>query len=218
MSSVNGQHGLLGELEEVEQVLTQLLEKLSNVNNLLTPIEHSLRAEDFSSSGSYILGTSNGLVCILSGNIKGDPLSNAIENTRGKGRKFPSIIKGADRSETKTTCDSILKVVKGKTIAYVVNLRWANMPSINDNNVVVIGNRYYNDPNNALETLSSRFQKLGLKVMYDRGEFGGGPLTYRLTEFAREVGNMPAFEITLSRKCAENHERVADILESFTTL
>jgi hypothetical protein len=221
MSSVNGHRGLLGELEEVEQVLSQLLEKLSNVNNLLTPLEHSLRAEDFSSSGSYILGTSNGLVCVLSGNIKGDPLSGAIEKTRGKGRKFPSIIKGADRSETKTTCDSILKIVKGKprgkSIAYVVNLRWANMPSINDN-AIVIGNRYYNDSNSALETLSSQFQKLGLKVMYDRGEFGGGPLTYRLTEFARKAGNMPVFEITLSRKCAENHERVADILESFTNL
>jgi len=223
MSNLDERHGLLGELEKTERVLSQLLGKLSNVNNLLTPIEHSLRAEDFSSSGSYILGTSNGIVCILSGNIKGDPLSDSIENTRGKGRKLPSIIKGADRSETQSTCDSILKIVRGKPggnpINYVINLRWANFPSIiKDDDVIVIGNRFYNDPKNALEKLSSRFQELGLSVMFDSGEFGGGPLTYRLTEFARDVGDMPIFEITLSRNCAENHERVADILESFTIL
>ncbi len=223
MSGLNKQHGLLRELEKAEQVLSQLLGKLSNVNNLLTPIEHSLRAEDFSSSGSYILGTSDGIVCVLSGSIKGDPLSNSIENTRGKGRKLPSIIKGTDRSETKSTCDSILKIVRGKsgenTINYVINLRWANFSSIiNSEDIIIIGNRFYNDPSNALTKLSSRFEELGLKVLYDAGEFGGGPLTYRLTEFARQIGNMPIFEITLSRKCAENHERVADILESFTKL
>ena len=222
MSSLNESHGLLGELEKVEGVLLQILEKLSNVNSILVPLEHSLTAKDFSSSESYVHGTADGIVCVLSANIKGDPLFNSIENTRGKGRKLPSIIKGADRSETKTTCDSILKIVRGKprgnSINYVINLRWANMPSINDDDVIVIGIRFYSDPSNVLETLSSRFLGLGLKVMYDRGEFGGGPLTYRLTELAREAGNVPIFEITLSRKCAENHERVTDILESFTIL
>jgi len=223
MSSLNEQHGLLEELEKAERILSQLLGRLSNVNGLLSPIEHSLRAEDFSSSGSYILGTSNGIVCVLSGAIRGDPLSNSIENTRGKGRKYPSIIKGADRSETKSTCDSILKIVKGKPgghpINYVINLRWATFPSIiNSEDVIVIGNRFYNDPGNTLETLSSQFQKLGLRVIHDVGEFGGGPLTYRLTEFARKVGNIPTFEVTLSQNFAENHERVADILESFTIL
>ena len=148
MSSLNGNHSLLQELERAEIVLNRLLEKISNVSDFLRPLEHSLRAEDFASSGSYIPGTSNGVVCVLSSLIKGDPLYSSIGMIRGMGLKLPAIIKGSDRSETKSTCDSILKIIEGKPggtpINYVINLRWANLPSIvDDSNVVVIGKRFH---------------------------------------------------------------------------
>ncbi|MCK5389432.1 MAG: hypothetical protein KAJ36_03025, partial [Candidatus Thorarchaeota archaeon] len=114
MSSLNRHRSLLQELERTETVLNRLLKKISNVSDLLRPLEHSLRAEDFSSSGSYVPGTSNGVVCVLSSLIKGDPLSSSIDLIRGKGLKLPAIIKGSDRSETKSTCDSILKIIEGK--------------------------------------------------------------------------------------------------------
>ena len=223
MSSLNERHSLLKELEKAESVLTRLFEKISNVTELLGPLEHTLRTEDFSSSGSYVPGSSNGIVCVLSALIKGDPLSDSIELTRGKGRSLPSIIKGSDRSETKSTCDSILKIVDGKPggkpIDYVINLRWANLPSvIDDPYIVVIGKRFYYDQKDALKQLNNRFKQMGIKFLQDNGQFGGGPLTYRLTELARKLENMSVFEITLSRSFAENHERVAEILESFTIL
>ncbi len=223
MSNVNGHRSLLQELERAEIVLNKLLKKISDVSNFLRPIEHSLRTEEFSSSGSYVPGTSNGIVCVLSSLIKGDPLSSSLDLIRGRGLKLPSIIKGSDRSETKSTCDSILKIIEGKPsgtpIDYVINLRWANLPSIiNDANVVVIGKRYSYRKKEAMQKLSSRIEELGFQILEDEGQFGGGPLTYRLTELARKRRNMTVLEITLSQRLAENHDRVAEILESLTIL
>ncbi len=223
MSSLNGHRSLLQELERVEIVLNRLLEKISNVSDFLRPLEHSLRAEDFSSSGSYVPGTSNGVVCVLSSLIKGDPLSSSIDLIKGRRLKLPAIIKGSDRSETKSTCDSILKIIEGKPggtpIDYVINLRWANLPSIiNDTNVVVIGNRYNYRKKEALKKLHIRFKELDFQILEDVGQFGGGPLTYRLTGLARKQGNMTVLEVTLSHRMAENHDRVAEILESLTIL
>ena len=72
MSSVNERHGLLEDLERTENVLEGLLRKISNVNEYLSPLEHMLRAEDFSSTGSYIPGVSDGIVCMLPDNLRMD--------------------------------------------------------------------------------------------------------------------------------------------------
>lgn len=223
MSSMNGHRSLLQELERADIVLNRLLKKISNVSDFLKPLEHSLRAEEFSSNGSYVPGTSSGVVCVLSSLIKGDPLSSSIDLIKGKGLKLPSIIKGSDRSETKSTCDSILKIIEGKPggtpIDYVINLRWANLPSIvNDSNVVVIGKRYNYGKKETMNKLYIRFKELDFQIHEDVGQFGGGPLTYRLTELARKLGNMTVLEITLSHRLAENHDRVAEILGSLTIL
>ncbi len=69
-----------------------------------------------------------------------------------------------------------------------------------------------------MKKLQTRFEEIGFQVLEDVGQFGGGPLTYRLTELARKLGNMTVLEITLSHCIAENHDRVAEILESLTIL
>ncbi len=223
MSSLNERRSLLQELERTETVLNRLLKKISKVSDYLRPIEHSLRSEEVSSSGLYVPGTSNGVVCVLSALIKGDPLSSSIELIRGRGLTLPAIIRGSDRSETKSTCDSILKIIEGKPggtpIDYVINLRWANLPSVVDGiNVLVIGNRFHYRKEETMKKLNIRFKELDFHVLEDVGQFGGGPLTYRLTELARKLRNMIVLEITLSRGFAEDHERVANILESLTIL
>ena len=223
MSSSNEQRSLLQELERVEDVLGRLLKRIAEVNNRLKPLEHSMRTDEFASSGSYIPGTSNGFVCILSALIKGDPLSNSIGLLRGSGLKLPGIIKGSDRSETKSTCDSILKIVEanlgGTSIDYIINLRWANLPSVVDGSkVVVIGKRFHVCNEEPMRKLQRRFNELGFKILEDVGEFGGGPLTYRLTELARKHGKITVLEITLSRNFAGNHDSVAKILEAITIL
>ncbi|MGY5858761.1 MAG: hypothetical protein RTU63_05290 [Candidatus Thorarchaeota archaeon] len=223
MSSVNERHSLLEEIERTENVLEGLLRKISNVSKYLSPLEHMLRAEDFSSTGSYQPGVSDGIVCVLSAMIKGDPLANSIELIKGKGRNLPAVIKGSDRSETKSTCDSILKIVEGnpggKPITFVINLRWANLPpAIDGKSVLVVGKRFSYDQKGSLKKLYNRFKEIGITVLEDQGQFGGGPLTFRLMQLARKLQSMTILEITLSRHFAENHKRVADILESFTIL
>jgi len=223
MSSLNEPPSLLQELERAESVLGNLFEKISKVNSYLKPLEHSLRTEEFSSSGSYIPGASNGIVCILSALIKGDPLFNSVESIRGKGRKLPAIIMGSDRSETKSTCNSILKILEGNPsgiqISYIINLRWANLPPVIDStNALVIGTRYLHSQKDVLKTLYNRLQEDGFQILEDRGEFGGGPLAYKLTEFAKKIGNITVLEITFSRHFAENQEKVVKILESLTIL
>ena len=64
MSSLNGRPNLLQELERAESVLNKLLTKISSINDSLKPLEQTLRAEDFSSSGLFIPGTSPGIVCV----------------------------------------------------------------------------------------------------------------------------------------------------------
>ncbi|TFG31797.1 hypothetical protein EU528_05210 [Candidatus Thorarchaeota archaeon] len=223
MSSLKDQRGILQELEKLESVLSGTFKKLSVINDHLRPLEHSLRAQEFSSSGSYVRGMSNGIVCILSALIKGDPLAISIESIKGTGRKFPAIIKGSDRSETNSTCESILKIVEGKPggipINYVINLRWANLPPVIDGrNVLIVGTRYYHGRKDALKKLYNQLQEIGCQILEDRGEFGGGLLTFKMTELAKKIGNITVLEITLSRHLAQDHERVADILESLTIL
>ena len=222
MSSANERH-LLAEIEKTEKVLEGLFQKISKVNEYLGPLEHTLRSEDLSSTGSFIPGMSEGIVCVLSAIIKGDPLANSISSITGKGRKFPSIIKGSDRSETKSTCDSILKIVEGNPgglpISFVINLRWANLPSsINSNKILVLGKRYIHDQRRNLKKLSERYEEMGIEVLEDRGQFGGGLLTFKLANLARKLQTMSVIEITLSRHLAEDSKRVAEILESFTIL
>jgi hypothetical protein len=223
MSRANEHHSLLKELERTESVLEGLLSKISIVSKCLTPLEHKLRDDDFSSTGSFIPGVSHSVVCVLSAMIRGDPLANSIDLIRGKGRNLPTIIRGSDRSETKQTCDSILKIVEGKMsgnpISFIANLRWANLPAIIDGkNILVIGKRFFYEQNNSLKMLHDKFKESGITLLEDQGQYGGGPLTFALTQLARKTRTISVFEITLSRHLAEDHSRVAEILESLTDL
>ena len=223
MSNLNERQNLLKELERTEDVLQRLHGNISNVSEFLIPLEHELRSEDFSSTGSFVPGITNGIVCVLSAMIKGDPLATSIELTKGKGRRYPSIIKGSDRSETESTCNSILNIVKGKTganpINFVINLRWANLPSVIDGeNKVVIGKRFYYDKKDSLKKLYTKFKEVGIDYHEDSGEFGGGLLAFKLTHLARKIQTITVLEITLSRHFAEDYERVAEILEAITIL
>ena len=101
---------LLKELEHTESVLQDLLDVLVNLNSTLKPIEREMKVSDFASSGEYVQGESNGVVCILSGLIQGDPLQRILQ-ARGRGRDIPSLIKAGDRSESEITVESIVNMI-----------------------------------------------------------------------------------------------------------
>jgi hypothetical protein len=203
---------LLQELERTESVLEVLLTRLANLNAALEPIERDMRVTDFASSGVYVQGSSRGIVCVLSGLIKGDPLERVLSSLKGRG--VPALIKAGDRSEFQSTVDSIVNMVlaedQKKPIKYVINLRWSQFPSpIEKENIAILGTRYLKGD---VASLRKEIETLGVVVLEDEGEFGGGPLVY---EFIRALVNRSdslIFELTLSKRLTENIPLVIGIL------
>ena len=223
MTSASEAANLFRELERAEEILGSLLLRLSSFHASLESVESNLRADDFSTSGLFVQGSTNAIVCALTADIKGDPIHDAFEGLRGKGFRLPVVIKGSDRSESQTTCDSIMKIIRAqlklKTSELIVNLRWSPLPAVIDGSrAVVLGTRYGHGDAREISTFKEKLTELNLQVLEDNGEFGGGLLTYKLAELAREVGNVLVVEMTLSSALAGNVSKIAEILEAITTL
>ncbi len=56
--------------------------------------------------------------------------------------------------------------------------------------------------------------ELGVSVLSDRGEYGGGPLVYAITRALPTKTNLLVFELTLSMSVAQEPDIVAQILDS----
>lgn len=215
MSGARKRRGLLQELERTEKVLEVLLTRLSNLNSALEPIEREMRVTDFASSGVYVQGASRGIVCVLSGLIKGDPFERVFSEKRGSG--IPALIKAGDRSESPSTVESIVNMVHAedqkKPVEFVVNLRWSVFPGlIEKENIAIIGTRYLSGKPREVKKLKAELEALGVIVLEDDGEYGGGPLVY---EFIMSFKNKPeplVIELTLSLKLSENVTQVTKIL------
>jgi hypothetical protein len=216
MSETRNERSLLLELERTEMILQELLTRLSSLNSALEPIERDLKICDFAESGEFVQGSSKGIVCILSGLIHGDPLQKVLTE-KGRGRDIPALIKAGDRSESQGTIDSIVSMIyaqdQKQSLEYVINLRWAELPSsLEGENVVIIGSRYSMTTAIRVSKLKEGLKKLGHKVLYDDGEFGGGPLVYEIVKLFGDRRNLVIIELTLTRQVVENSDSVTKIL------
>ena len=175
-----------------------------------------MKVSDFASSGEYVQGESRGVVCVLSGLIQGDPLQRILTE-KGRGRDIPAMIKAGDRSESPMTVVSILNMLHAEdqkqSLEFVINLRWAELPAMLEReNVVIVGTRYQSGNSIRLMKLETELEKIGLKIVSDNGEFGGGPLTYEIVRSFNTRNNLLATELTLSRLVVENDVLVIQIL------
>ncbi|MFW9810319.1 MAG: hypothetical protein ACFFE6_13155 [Candidatus Thorarchaeota archaeon] len=217
MSGARKQSGFLQELERTERVLEVLLTRLSELNSALEPIEKMMRVSDFASSGVYVQGASRGVVCVLSGLIRGDPFDRLLNENRGRG--IPALIKAGDRSESQSTVESIVSMVhakdQSKSVEFIVNLRWSVLPKpIEKENIMIVGTRYLSGNPQEVRRLIVELQGLGIEILEDDGEFGGGPLVY---EFIKSYNNKQTplvVELTLSHKLSENQNLVTKILNT----
>ncbi|MFW9768140.1 MAG: hypothetical protein ACFFF9_06425 [Candidatus Thorarchaeota archaeon] len=209
---------LLHELERAESVLNVLLERLSDLNAALEPIERSMRVSDFSSSGVFVQGASRGVVCVLSGLIQGDPLERVLSNLKGRG--IPTLIKSSDRTESQSTVASIVNMVTAedqkKHVEYIVNLRWSEFPRpIERENVAILGTRYLKGD---VTLLRKMIESLGVVVLEDAGEFGGGPLVSELIRTFEKRSDQLILELTISHGLSENIPlliRILNIIAGF---
>ncbi|MHA3963570.1 MAG: hypothetical protein AM325_008510 [Candidatus Thorarchaeota archaeon SMTZ1-45] len=216
MSNSENQSNFLKDLEHTEIVLQDLLATLSSLNSALKPIESRMKLSDFASSGEYVQGSSKGIVCVLSGLIRGDPLEKILTE-KGRGKDIPTLIKAGDRSESQATVESIVNILhaedKKRSLEYIINLRWAEFPSLLEDGMVVIrGTRYVGGSPLRLTKLEANLGKLGLRVLKDSGEFGGGPLSYRIAKSFINRHNLLIAELTLSRQVIESDNVVIKIL------
>ena len=216
MIKSSSQRGLLKELERTEIVLQDLLTTLSNLNSALKPIEREMKVSDFASSGEYVQGASRGVVCVLTGLIQGDPIQRILTEI-GRGRDIPALIKAGDRSESDMTVESIVNRLHAedqkRSLEYMLNLRWAELPEpLEREKVVIIGTRYESGNSIRLTKLETELEKIGLKIVRDNGEFGGGPLTYEIVKSFSNRRNLLVAELTLSLQVVENDTAVIQIL------
>ena len=217
MSKSRGRKSILKELENTEVVLQDLLSTLADLNSTLIPIERNLRVGDFSSNGEFVQGASRGVVCILSGLIQGDPLQRILSE-HGRGRDIPSLIKAGDRSESPVTVESIINMLHAEdqkqNLEFVVNLRWAEFPEpLEKELIAIIGERYSSGSTISRTKLEVGLKEIGLKLLGDDGEFGGGPLVYEIIKSFGEKRSPLVVELTLSRNIAENQTKVIGILK-----
>jgi hypothetical protein len=207
---------LLHELERAENVLNVLLKRLSELNAALEPIERKMRVTDFSSSGVFVQGTSRGVVCVLSGLIRGDPLERVLSTLKGRG--VPTLIKAGDRTESQSTIESILNMLvaedEKKQIEYIVNLRWSELPQpIERKDVAILGTRYLKGD---VTILRKKIEALGVVILEDAGEFGGGPLVYELIRVFSDRSEQLILELTISKGLSENVPLLTSILNVIT--
>ncbi|MFX1482932.1 MAG: hypothetical protein ACFFCP_07055 [Promethearchaeota archaeon] len=220
MSGVNKKPGLLQELERTEEVLDVLLRRLVNLKAILEPIEMQMRVTDFETSGIFTMGVSRGIVCVLSGLIKGDPLERILNDKGSRG--FPALIKASDRSESPSTVESIMNMVlaqnKKKQVEYIINLRWSLLPEpLEKEYTIIVGTRYISGKSQDIERLFSGLKGLGIEIVEDRGEYGGGPLAYNLGKSFRDRPDLLIMELTLSQRLSENDTLVSRILNLLAT-
>jgi len=148
--------------------------------------------------------------------IQGDPLQKIL-TVKGRGRDIPALIKASDRSESPMTVESIVNMLHAenqkRSLEYVVNLRWAELPaSLEREKVVIIGTRYESGNSIRLMKLETELEKIGLKILADNGEFGGGPLVYEIIKSFCNKRNLLVVELTLSRQVVENDIAVMQML------
>ncbi len=215
MSGSRKNRGLLQELERTEEVLEDLLSRVSNLNVALEPIEREMRITDFASSGVFVRGVSRGIVCVLSGLIRGDPLERVLREKSGRG--IPTLIKAGNRSESAPTVESVVNMVhaedRKKPVEFVINLRWSALPELIDSeNTMIFGTRYFSGLPHEVRRLRNEFEKLGVIIYEDNGEYGGGPLAYEFIKSFKHKSEILIVEITLSLKLLENINLVTGIL------
>ncbi|MHA1480106.1 MAG: hypothetical protein ACTSQZ_01610, partial [Candidatus Thorarchaeota archaeon] len=96
----------------------------------------------------------------------------------------------------------------------IINLQNALMISFREKDeVIIIGKRYIQDENEMLRKFENQFRGVGFHFVSDQGLFGGGALTYELTQSFQEI---TIIEITLSQSFIEDESNIHRLLEILT--
>ncbi|MHA1902441.1 MAG: hypothetical protein ACW977_00605 [Candidatus Thorarchaeota archaeon] len=214
MSISSSKSEIAKELERAKQVIERLWEVVSNLDNLLEPIERELAIKD--AAKGFILVPHSG---------EDDPIIKVLEWTKESEKKTPSIIRINEMNEDTDTVWKTVSMFESEVMKQenrehlIINLRWSKMPEpLEAKKTVVIGKRYILGKEEDISYIQERLTQLGLYVVDDTGEFGGGPVVY---EFVRLLGNKSSsvvMELTISESVIKDKVLVSQILELISTI
>ncbi|MHA2206764.1 MAG: hypothetical protein ACXABC_12960 [Candidatus Thorarchaeota archaeon] len=224
MSISSSKSEIAKELERAKQVIERLWEVVSNLDNLLEPIERELAIKDFDPDGDFAKTAAKGFILVPHSG-EDDPIIKVLEWTKESEKKTPSIIRINEMNEDTDTVWKTVSMFESEVMKQenrehlIINLRWSKMPEpLEAKKTVVIGKRYILGKEEDISYIQERLTQLGLYVVDDTGEFGGGPVVY---EFVRLLGNKSSsvvMELTISESVIKDKVLVSQILELISTI
>ena len=215
------------ELEKTVEVLRELLRRVYDLNKALEPLENELGEADFAESGIYVLGASAGVVCFPTALSEGDPMKPILDDARARGAKMPSIVEAADPEESRSTCNRVVRILKREIWnkreailkpSFLLVIRWDYMfEELETNNTIIVGKRYISGTEDSLRRLIKNLRKIGLSIMEDSGQYGGGPMTYELIQEFSASESLLVVQLTFSHSAATDKAKILAMLEMLSS-
>jgi hypothetical protein len=150
-----------------------------------------------------------------------------LDNARARGAKMPSIVEADDPEESISTCERVVKMLKREIWnkreailkpSYLLVIRWDHMyEDLEDNKTVIIGKRYISGSKDSLKRLTKNLKKLGLSIIEDSGQYGGGPMTYELIQEFSKSKPLLVAQLTFSRRVATDEPKILAMLEMLSS-
>jgi hypothetical protein len=216
------------ELDRTIEVLREVLRKVADLSKELEPLENELGAIDFAKSGIYVLGASAGVVCFPTALVEGDPMKQILDDARAKDAKMPSIIEADDPEESISTCNRVIMMLKREIWnrreailkpSFLLVVRWDYMfEDLEKDKTVIVGKRYISGSEDSLKKLTKNLKKLGLTIIEDSGQYGGGPMIYEIIQDFSKSKSLLVVQLTFSHSAATDKATILamlDMLSSF---
>ncbi|MHA1638146.1 MAG: hypothetical protein ACTSUO_08705 [Candidatus Thorarchaeota archaeon] len=203
------------DLERVVLVLTNLESVLKRVNNTLRHKEQIILEKEAVKNKSIEQGLSNAII-ILPDNLSSSPcFSNALALFPDT-KKPTLLLQKKDIVESKDAYSKIIQLVSARLKemenrpTLIVNLQTKSLlPILEDKKTIIIGKRFYQDYRQTLDGLIKTMRRHDFQVIEDTGLFGGGTLTYELSNLFKGI---TVVEITLSQMIVENETNMRRFL------
>ncbi|MHA2069036.1 MAG: hypothetical protein ACXABY_32135, partial [Candidatus Thorarchaeota archaeon] len=85
------------------------------------------------------------------------------------------------------------------------------------NKTVIVGQRYISGSQDSLRRLNKNLKKIGLSVIEDSGQYGGGPMTYEFIEEFSKSRSLLVVQLTFSHSVATDEVKILAILEMLSS-
>jgi hypothetical protein len=102
--------------------------------------------------------------------------------------------------------------------SFLLVIRWDHMfEDLEKSKTVIVGKRYFSGPEESLKKLIKNLRKLGLSIIEDSGQYGGGPMTYELIQEFSKSKSLLVVQLTFSHSAATDEAKILAMLEMLSS-